>query len=194
MLEDFNRFAREFEPRLRRYFFSRGIEESSGRVNDLVQDTLERAWRGRHGFRGDVELLPSWMFSIAESALKEHWRKVKRAREAGVYIGEERPTGAPQGSDDEHSYSESADQERNTDDDTSEGGEGDPITPETLAQRKRALALLWPDEREALQMRLAGSTEREIAKAMGISRAKAAALVASAAQSLEQDLSQEGPQ
>ncbi|MEW6765037.1 MAG: RNA polymerase sigma factor [Pseudomonadota bacterium] len=62
-------------PRLRRY--ARALLGARGGADDLVQDTLERAWRKLHLWRRGAELRP-WLFSIM------HNLYVDQARRYGV--------------------------------------------------------------------------------------------------------------
>jgi len=48
-------------PRLRRY--ARALMRDRTAADDLVQDTLERAWRHRHGWQSSRPLRP-WLFSL----------------------------------------------------------------------------------------------------------------------------------
>jgi len=59
-------------PRLRRY--ARALLGARGEADDLVQDTLERAWRKLHLWRRDTELRP-WLFSIMHNIFIDQRRR-----------------------------------------------------------------------------------------------------------------------
>lgn len=58
-------------PRLRRY--ARALMGARGGADDLVQDTLERAWRKFHLWRRGTELRP-WLFSIMHNVYVDQRR------------------------------------------------------------------------------------------------------------------------
>ena len=60
MMEDFDNQAVELLPRLRRY--ARSLSRSMPEAEDLVQDTLEAAMRGKSNWRGVN--FKSWMMTI----------------------------------------------------------------------------------------------------------------------------------
>ncbi len=58
-------------------------------VDDLVQDTLVRAWKSRSGFRGDSEPT-TWVSRIAKNQTLTHLKKMsKRRREETVSMFDE---------------------------------------------------------------------------------------------------------
>lgn len=57
-----------------RFLYSAGAGRSD--VDDLVQETLFRAFRGMDGWRGDASLR-SWLCSIAGNLLKDEYRRSK---------------------------------------------------------------------------------------------------------------------
>ena len=59
-------------PRLRRY--ARALTGDRTRADDLVQDTLERAWSKLHMWRRDSDMR-AWMFSIMHNTFINHIRK-----------------------------------------------------------------------------------------------------------------------
>jgi len=72
-------------PRLRRY--ARVLLGDSGAADDLVQDTLERAWTRRHSWRGGGDMR-AWLFSIMHNLHVD-----QRRRQGGltVVINDEAP-------------------------------------------------------------------------------------------------------
>ncbi len=65
-------------PNLRRY--ARGLVSDAAQADDLVQDTLERAWSGfaRWERRGDLR---AWMFGILHHRFIDHLRAARRRPE-----------------------------------------------------------------------------------------------------------------
>jgi len=59
-------------PRLRRY--ARALTRDRTSADDLVQDTLERAWSKLHMWRRDSDMR-AWMFSIMHNTFINHIRK-----------------------------------------------------------------------------------------------------------------------
>ena len=59
-------------PRLRRY--ARALTGERGDADDLVQDTLERAWKRLSGWRGTGDLR-AWLFSIMHNAFVDRQRR-----------------------------------------------------------------------------------------------------------------------
>lgn len=59
-------------PRLRRY--ARALTGDRTRADDLVQDTLERAWEKLHMWRRGSDMR-AWMFSIMHNTFINHIRK-----------------------------------------------------------------------------------------------------------------------
>ena len=68
---DPNEEIRACIPRLRRY--ARALMGARGGADDLVQDTLERAWRKFHLWRRGAELRP-WLFSIMHNVYVDQRR------------------------------------------------------------------------------------------------------------------------
>jgi RNA polymerase sigma-70 factor (ECF subfamily) len=54
-------------------------------VEDIVQETLLRAWRDRERFRGDATSL-TWILQIAKRRIQDGWRKARRGAQAGAAI------------------------------------------------------------------------------------------------------------
>ena len=61
-------------PRLRAYAMS--LTRTPALADDLVQDTLERAWRARDGFRPDSDLR-IWLFTILRNRFTDGYRRQK---------------------------------------------------------------------------------------------------------------------
>jgi RNA polymerase sigma-70 factor, ECF subfamily len=88
-LNDFPARVQELIPRLRRY--ARALTGNGGAADDLVQDTLERAWSKLHLWRRGSDLR-AWLFTIMHNV---HVNQV-RARVAGVTVPlDEEVTDAP---------------------------------------------------------------------------------------------------
>lgn len=62
-------------PRLRRY--ARALTGDAGRADDLVQDSLERAWSRRHLWRGDGDPR-AWLFTIMHNVFANQARRYAR--------------------------------------------------------------------------------------------------------------------
>jgi RNA polymerase sigma factor (sigma-70 family) len=78
-LNDFSARVQELIPRLRRY--ARALTGDRGAADDLVQDTLERAWSKLHLWRHGSDLR-AWLFTIMHNV---HVNQV-RARAAGATV------------------------------------------------------------------------------------------------------------
>ena len=83
----------EVVPALHR--FARSLTHDPSAADDLVQDTLLRAWRGRAGFRPGTNL-EGWLFTILRDVFYSAQRK--RGREISDSEGERagRPTTPPE--------------------------------------------------------------------------------------------------
>lgn len=71
-MEKFDRLIEEHIPRLRRY--ARALAGDHARADDLVQDTLERAWGKFHLWRRGSDLR-AWLFSIMHNVYVNGVRK-----------------------------------------------------------------------------------------------------------------------
>lgn len=71
-MEKFDRLIEEQIPRLRRY--ARALVGDRARADDLVQDTLERAWGKFHLWRRGSDLR-AWLFSIMHNVYVNGVRK-----------------------------------------------------------------------------------------------------------------------
>ncbi|HSN33995.1 MAG TPA: sigma-70 family RNA polymerase sigma factor [Ideonella sp.] len=65
-------------PSLRRY--ARGLARERDGADDLVQDTLERAWAARWQRRGDTR---AWLFGIMHNLFVDRLRRQQRSPEVG---------------------------------------------------------------------------------------------------------------
>ncbi|GAO36862.1 RNA polymerase subunit sigma-24 [Sulfuricella sp. T08] len=75
-MEKFDRLIEEHIPRLRRY--ARALAGDRTRADDLVQDTLERAWGKFHLWRRGSDLR-AWLFSIMHNVYVNGIRKSSAA-------------------------------------------------------------------------------------------------------------------
>ena len=71
-MEKIDHLIEEHIPRLRRY--ARALAGDRARADDLVQDTLERAWGKFHLWRSDSDLR-AWLFSIMHNVYVNGVRK-----------------------------------------------------------------------------------------------------------------------
>jgi RNA polymerase sigma-70 factor (ECF subfamily) len=71
-VDSMNAIITEQIPRLRRY--ARALTGDRTQADDLVQDTLERAWSKLHMWRRDSDMR-AWMFSIMHNTFINHIRK-----------------------------------------------------------------------------------------------------------------------
>lgn len=78
-MNDFSARIQELIPRLRRY--ARALTGESGAADDLVQDTLERAWSKLHLWRHGSDLR-AWLFTIMHNV---HVNQV-RSRASGSTV------------------------------------------------------------------------------------------------------------
>ena len=78
-MNDFSARVQELIPRLRRY--ARALTGDRGAADDLVQDTLERAWNKLHLWRQGSDLR-AWLFTIMHNV---HVNQV-RSRMAGSTV------------------------------------------------------------------------------------------------------------
>jgi RNA polymerase sigma-70 factor, ECF subfamily len=83
-LTDFAARVEELIPRLRRY--ARALTGERGAADDLVQDTLERAWIKRHLWRRGSDLR-AWLFTVMHNVYVNQLRS--RAAGATVYVDDD---------------------------------------------------------------------------------------------------------
>lgn len=85
-MNDFSARIQELIPRLRRY--ARALTGERGAADDLVQDTLERAWNKLHLWRHGSDLR-AWLFTIMHNV---HVNQVRsKAAAATLPLDEEMP-------------------------------------------------------------------------------------------------------
>ncbi len=92
-MDSMNAVITEQIPRLRRY--ARALTGDRTRADDLVQDTLERAWSKLHLWRRGSDMR-AWMFSIMHNTFINHIRKNQLATVAMDDDALEVPTRATQ--------------------------------------------------------------------------------------------------
>lgn len=84
-LDDFAERVDELLPRLRRY--ARALTGERGAADDLVQDTLERAWVKLHLWRSGSDLR-AWLFTIMHNV---HVNQLRSRRGATLPLDDEMP-------------------------------------------------------------------------------------------------------
>lgn len=102
--------------------FARTFERDRARADDLMQETMVRAWANRDGFR-DGTNMKAWLFTILRNVYRSQYRKMK-----------------PEVEDVDGEYSETI---------SVEGGQEGHIA---CTELREALTLLPPDQREAVIM------------------------------------------
>ncbi len=80
-MSEFDEFIRDQVPRLRRY--ARALLGERSRADDLVQDTLERAWTRFHLWQRGSNLR-AWLFTVMHNVFVNQHRK--NSREAAVAL------------------------------------------------------------------------------------------------------------
>lgn len=87
--QDFSRLYRRYAQSLL-VFFQRRVEDPE-LATDLMADTFTMALDRREQFRGSSEQeLSGWLWSIAQSRLREHERRGEVARRGALRLGRER--------------------------------------------------------------------------------------------------------
>jgi len=76
----------ELIPRLRRY--ARALVGDRATADDLVQDTLERAWAKLHLYRRGTDLR-AWLFTVMHNV---HVNRVRAARATERLLAHDRPS------------------------------------------------------------------------------------------------------
>jgi RNA polymerase sigma-70 factor (ECF subfamily) len=74
--------------------FLAGAGAPDGDLDDLVQETLIRAFRGIAGFRGQCQFR-TWLLAIGGNVLKDHGRRAKRRQVVPLDEGVRSPDGDP---------------------------------------------------------------------------------------------------
>jgi len=78
MIDKFEKLLLEQVPRLHRY--AQVLTKNTEQVDDLVQDSLERAWRYKNSWQGGTNLR-AWLFTIMHNAYVNQIRKLKNIPE-----------------------------------------------------------------------------------------------------------------
>jgi RNA polymerase sigma-70 factor (ECF subfamily) len=65
-----------------------------GRAEDVVQETLLRAWRNRTALDGSAASVRSWLFTVARNIVIDEWRSRKARPETSVAEVPEQAIGA----------------------------------------------------------------------------------------------------
>jgi RNA polymerase sigma-70 factor (ECF subfamily) len=55
-------------------FCLRLLENDRGRAEDVVQETMLRAWRHRAGLEGPPQAVRAWLFTVARRIVIDQWR------------------------------------------------------------------------------------------------------------------------
>jgi RNA polymerase sigma-70 factor (ECF subfamily) len=92
-IQDFDRVVQQYWPRILRFLLA--AVRDSDVAETLTQDCFLRAYRSRHGFRGDSSL-STWLMTIAVNLARDHasnrrfqfWRKTQRASVDSTIIAE----------------------------------------------------------------------------------------------------------
>jgi len=81
LMSDFNELIIEQIPRLRRY--ARALVGERARADDLVQDTLERAWSRFHLWQHGSNLR-AWLFTVMHNIFVNQYRSSDRGRTTAI--------------------------------------------------------------------------------------------------------------
>jgi RNA polymerase sigma-70 factor (ECF subfamily) len=92
-IQDFDRVVQQYWPRILRFLLA--AVQDSDVAETLTQDCFLRAYRGRHGFRGDSSL-NTWLMTIAVNLVRDNarnrrfqfWRNTQRAAVDSALIAE----------------------------------------------------------------------------------------------------------
>lgn len=158
----------EVGPAVRRFLF--GMCRDWDRAEDLAQETLLKAWRGRAGFDGRAEVR-TWVFRIARNHWLDQLRR-GRVRPKVETMGEQTAYASPEPSP-----------------------VGRAVRGELAEAIERAIATLPETQREALAMRESeGLTFAQIGEVLGIPAATAKSRVRYALGKLADELASFGPE
>jgi RNA polymerase sigma-70 factor, ECF subfamily len=80
----FNAFFNEFFPRVYRFVLPR-VELHEESAQDVCQETMSRAMRRLHTYRGEAALF-TWLCQIARNAIADHWQKQGRHQAHLVFV------------------------------------------------------------------------------------------------------------
>lgn len=129
-------------------------------VEDLTAQTFEKAWRARHRYRRDIAQFTTWLLSIARNVAIDHLRMRQRYEPIDVAAAIESPGVTPE------QYA----------------------VRQSEAERLGALLALLPDrQRELMAMKYgADMTNREIARATGLSESNVGTILHRAVESLRE--------
>jgi len=92
-IQDFDRVVQQYWPRILRFLLA--AVQDSDVAETLTQDCFLRAYRSRHGFRGDSSL-NTWLMTIAVNLVRDNarnrrfqfWRNTQRAAVDSALIAE----------------------------------------------------------------------------------------------------------
>jgi RNA polymerase sigma-70 factor, ECF subfamily len=92
-IQDFDRVVQQYWPRILRFLLA--AVQDSDVAETLTQDCFLRAYRGRHGFRGDSSL-NTWLMTIAVNLVRDNarnrrfqfWRNTQRTAVDSALIAE----------------------------------------------------------------------------------------------------------
>jgi RNA polymerase sigma-70 factor (ECF subfamily) len=92
-IQDFDRVVQQYWPRILRFLLA--AVQDTDVAETLTQDCFLRAYRGRHGFRGESSL-NTWLITIAVNLARDHsrnrrfqfWRRTQRTAVDSTAIAE----------------------------------------------------------------------------------------------------------
>jgi RNA polymerase sigma-70 factor (ECF subfamily) len=74
-------------------FSLRLVGHDEGRAEDVVQETMLRAWRHRSILESSPPALRAWLYTVARNIVTDEWRRQRTRRETPVADVPERSTG-----------------------------------------------------------------------------------------------------
>jgi RNA polymerase sigma-70 factor, ECF subfamily len=74
-------------------FSLRLVGHDEGRAEDVVQETMLRAWRHRSILESSPPALRAWLYTVARNIVTDEWRRQRTRRETPVAEVPERTTG-----------------------------------------------------------------------------------------------------
>jgi RNA polymerase sigma-70 factor, ECF subfamily len=74
-------------------FSLRLVGHDEGRAEDVVQETMLRAWRHRSILESSPPALRAWLYTVARNIVTDEWRRQRTRRETPVAEVPERSTG-----------------------------------------------------------------------------------------------------
>jgi RNA polymerase sigma-70 factor (ECF subfamily) len=69
------------------------VGHDEGRAEDVVQETMLRAWRHRSILESSPPALRAWLYTVARNIVTDEWRRQRTRRETPVADVPERSTG-----------------------------------------------------------------------------------------------------